>query len=110
MSVVNWIATARDETFAARVAMCLMKAGLDASNEDPGTDNHANRLALAQRHLKAEINSKAVAAAVIASNGTIQGEIDAQPAQHGANVPDGDLQYVVNGLYNMLANAYAANV
>jgi hypothetical protein len=30
--------------------------------------------------------------------------------QKGANIPDGDLQFVINGLVDLLANAWAAAV
>ena len=106
--VLDRIAAARDDAFAARVAMILMKLAIDVANEAPETANHENRVALAHRHLRAEVNSKAVAAAVIASNATIQSTIDGAPGERGANVPDGDLEYVLAGLYDHLANAYAA--
>lgn len=107
MAYLDRIATARDDVFAARCAMILMKIAIDVANEAPETPNHENRVALAYRHLRAEVNSKAVAAAVIASNGTIAGAIDANPADRGASVPDGDIEFVLSGLYNHLANAYA---
>lgn len=108
--VIDRIAAARDEVFSARVAMILMKIALDVANEAPTAPNHANRVALAYRHLKAEVNARAVAAAVIASNATIQATIDSTPAERGANVPDGDLEFVLAGLFDHLANAYAAGV
>lgn len=108
MAIADRIATARNDTFAARVSMILMKLAVDVANEDGGTANHANRLALAQAHFRAGINSKALAAALIANNGTIQATIDGAPELFGSNVPDGDLEFVIAGLYNHFANAYAA--
>lgn len=108
MAVLDQIATARDDTFAARVAMTLMTIGLSAMNEAGATPDHVNRLALAQKHLKGEINSKLVAALLIASNATIQGEINAAPALLGSNVPDGDMLYALTQLYDNIADAYAA--
>lgn len=107
MAVLDYIAAARSDAFAARVAMCLMIAGLNVANEDPATANHANRLAFAQRVLKNEINSKVVAAAAVAYNSTLQATINSAPTQLGANIPDSDLQFVVNGLFDLYANAYA---
>lgn len=107
MAVLDRIATARDDQFAARIAMILMHTCIDVANEDPTTANHANRVAFAGKHLRGQVNCKAVAAAVIASNGTIQSTIDGGPTLLGANVPDGDLEYVIGGLYDHLANAYA---
>jgi hypothetical protein len=107
MAVLDRIATARDDAFAARVAMIMMKLAIDVANEDPGAANHSNRLALAQKHFRAEVNAKALAAAAIASNATIQGAIDGDPAARSSNVPDGDLEFVLAGLLNHFANAYA---
>jgi hypothetical protein len=110
MAVQDRIAAARDESFSARVAFILMKSAVDIANESSGTTNHANRLAFAQRHFKAEVNTKAIAAAVIASNTTIQTTIDGAPSLKGANVSDADLEFVINSLIDNLANAYAAGV
>jgi hypothetical protein len=106
MSVLNQIATARDDTFAARVALLLMKSAINIANEAPATANHANRLTLAQKHFRAQVNCKALAAAVIASNATIQSTIDTSPDLLGSNVPDNDLEFVINGLIDNFANAY----
>lgn len=110
MAVLDRIATARDDTFAARVAMLLMASAINVVNEDPTTANHANRLAFAQRVLKGELNNKVVAAVVIADNATIQSEIDGAPSQLGSNVADNDLTFVINGIFTMLSDAYAAGV
>ena len=108
MAILDRIRTARDETFAARVSMILMKVAIDVANEDGGTTNHANRLAFAAKVIKAEVNNKAVGAACISNNGTMQTTIDADPSLLGSNIPDGDIEFVLGGLYNNLANAYAA--
>jgi hypothetical protein len=108
MAVLDRIATAQDNVFSARVAMILMKLSVAVLTEPGGTTNHANRLKLAQKHLRAEVNVKAVAAAVIASNPTIQSTIDGAPSELGSSVPDADIEFVLTGLYDGLANAYAA--
>lgn len=108
MSVLDRIATARDSIFAARVAMILMTISINVANEAPATPNHTNRLALAQKVLKAMVNNKAIAAACIANNATMQMTIDANPALLGSDVPDADIEFVLSGLYDNLANAYAA--
>jgi hypothetical protein len=108
MAVIDRIATARDDTFAARVSMVLMRLAVDVANEVDTTPNHANRLRLAQAHFRAGINAKALAAAAIANNATLQAAIDGAPAALGANIPDGDLEFVIAGLLNHFANAYAA--
>lgn len=108
MAVLDQIATARDDTFAARVAMCLMVTSVNVANEAALTANHANRLALAQKHIRAQVNVKSVGALVIAYNATIQTAINSAPALRGSNVLDGDLQYAINSLTDQIANAYAA--
>jgi hypothetical protein len=107
MAVADLIGASRDPNFQARIGFLLLKAGLNIANEDPTTDNHANRIAFTNRLLKADVNLGAVTASVVAYNATIQSTIEADPAQLGANVTDGDLEFVVNGLSNILANAYA---
>lgn len=108
MSVLNQIAAARSDEFAARVAMVTMTLAMTVLVEDPETANHANRIIFAQKHLRAEINNKTLAAAVIASNSTIQTTINGAPLLLGSNVPDGDIEFVITGLLNAFANAYAA--
>jgi hypothetical protein len=107
MAVIDRIATARDDVFAARVAMNLMTLCINVMNEDPTTTNHANRLLFAQKHLLGRVNSKLIAAACIANNATLQADIDSQPTQLGANITDSDLQFVISSLYNNFSNAYA---
>lgn len=110
MSALDLIATAQDDTFAARTAMILMEVCINVTNEATTTPNHANRLALAQRHMKAEINTKSVAATMIASNATIQTTIQGAPQLRGSNVPDSDMQFALGGIYDSIANAYAAPI
>lgn len=107
MSVLDRIATARDDLFAARVAMITMTLAIGAVNENVLTPNHANRVTFARLHFKALVNTKSLAAAVIASNATIQNTIDANPALKGSNVPDSDLLFVLTSLYDAFANAYS---
>jgi hypothetical protein len=108
MAILDRIAAARDPSFSSRVAMILMNACAAVTTEDPATANHANRLALALKHIRAEVNSKALAAAVIANNATIQAAIDGTPGSFGASVADSDIESSVTALYDIFANAYAA--
>jgi hypothetical protein len=110
MSSLDLIGAARDDTFAARVAFSLMKSALNTANEDPGTSNHANRLAFAERVLKGEINSKLAAAAVIAYSSGLQTTINATPENKGSDVSDSDLQTAVDALIDLWGNAWAAGV
>jgi hypothetical protein len=108
MAILDLITTARDDTFAARVAMAMMTLAINVCNEDPITSNHVNRLAFAQKHLLGLVNSKNLAAAAIAYNATLQSEIESNPAGLGTTIPDSDLSYVLSSLFNVFANAYAA--
>jgi hypothetical protein len=110
MSALDLVTAARDDTFAARVAFCLMTSALNTANEDPGTSNHANRLAFAERVLKGEINSKLAAAAVIAYSSGVQTTINANPILRGADVADSDLQTAVDAMIDLWANSWAAGV
>lgn len=108
MAIADRIATARDDLFAARVAMLVMKLAVDVANESGATTNHANRLIFAQAVFRAAVNSKALAAAAIANSSSIQASIDASPELLGSNVTDATLDGVISGLLNNFANAYAA--
>lgn len=108
MAVLDRIATARNDEFAARVAMITMKLCVDVANEAGTVTNHTNRIAFAYKMFKATVNAKALAAAVIANNATIQTTIDSSPSLMGSNVPDADLEFVISSMLNNFANAYAA--
>jgi hypothetical protein len=108
MAVLDYIATAADATFAARVAMVLMTLAINVTNEDPTTANHANRIAFAQMHMRGLINCKLLGAGSIAYNTTLQSEIESNPGLLGASIPDSDLTYVISSIYNNFADAYAA--
>lgn len=107
MAALDLIAAARDDAFGARIAFCLMVAALNVANEDPATTNHSNRLAFSKRVLTGGVNAKLIAAAAIGYNATLQTTINGDPSQKGANIPDSDLQFVVNSLFDLESNAWA---
>jgi hypothetical protein len=95
----NFWATRAGAQYERWLGACL-KAAYDVLNEDPGTENHADRLTWANVILGGD--DAATAAKVyahmkyaIASNATIQGNPD------GAS--DNDIQFVVNSQLNTLA-------
>lgn len=108
MSALDQIAAARDATFSARVAMLALRSAVFVGNEDPATEDHAARLAWANAVLRAELNNKHFAAAVIASNPTISAAIDADPGARGSNVPDGDIEFVINSILAAFGRALLA--
>jgi len=78
----------------------LIKKSWDVLNEDAGTSNHGNRLALAKKVLvdpPAYIEKYWL---FYMSNDTVQANMDASP--------DNDLLYVVSDLLDEVANAEAA--
>jgi len=92
---------ATDEAHALRkqVAVALFQAAVAVVNEDPGTENHAQRLHWARGLLVANdgpVTEAAVAVWKVLENATIQ----ANPA----SATDNDVQFVVNGLVDTLAN------
>lgn len=108
MAVLDQIATARDDVFASRVAMSLMLACITVANESGLTANHTNRMVLVNRHIKALVNTKAVAAVIIANSTAMQTAIDGTPLARGSNITDADLNAACVSLFNTLANAHAA--
>jgi len=106
MAILDQIAAARDPSFSSRVAMILMNQSLAVLAEDPATTNHANRLAFAEKHFRAEINCKTLAAAVIANDPSIQGQINTSPSSFGSVVADADIATNVTALFDTFATAY----
>lgn len=82
--------------FLYQVAGACMVAARDIINEDPGTENHANRIIWANA---ARINPDGAAITMLISvldNATIAADV--------ANATDNDVQFVVNSLINTFAN------
>jgi hypothetical protein len=78
----------------------LIRSSWNVVNENPGTTNHANRLALAQ---KIVLDSKAMNDkyyALLLSNGDIQ--------TNGEASNDALIEYVADVLYNTIADIEAA--
>jgi hypothetical protein len=108
MPALDLIAAARNDQFAARVMMVAYKVAQNVASEDPGTANHGQRSAYAQRIIRGDDNPKSIAAHVIASNPTISATIENNPGQYGANVPDGDLEFALASIWTARALAFAA--
>jgi hypothetical protein len=105
MAALDLIAAARSEAFSARVAFLALKAAIAVAYEDPATGQHAARVAWANRVLRGDVNNKQLAAAVIASNSTIAGEINGATSALGSNVPDGDIEFALASLVTALGVA-----
>jgi hypothetical protein len=98
------IAAASDPTFYTRVAFIALKAAQNVANEDPGTANHANRLAYAGRVLTGADKASLLALHIAASNPTIAGTLE---TGGGDAVPDGDIEFAMGEIWDARANAYA---
>ena len=86
-----------DGPFTNRLQMAVWIAACDIIIEAPGTVNHAARLAWANKQLKGEMDNDKmrIVAIRVSANASI--------GSQGANAPDADIQFVVNGLINELA-------
>src|SRR5262245_6711179 len=78
MAAQDLITAARDDTYASRVAMIQLKVGQNVASEDPGTANHAERIAYAYYVIRGAENPKMVAAHVNSQPG-ISVQIEADP-------------------------------
>jgi hypothetical protein len=104
MSTKDIIAAASNPTYYTRVAFIALKAAQNVANEDPGTANHANRVAYAGRVLTGADKALLIALHIAASNGTIAATLE---SGGGDAVPDGDLEYAMGQIWDARANAYA---
>lgn len=86
-------------SFIARVNYAVMVAAVAVAAEDPATPSHATRVVFANTIITGGRASGAVDA--VLANPTIAAESDS--SQRGENIPDGDLQFAVNSLFNALA-------
>jgi hypothetical protein len=106
MSAEDLIRVARDDTYAARVAMLQLIVAQQVAAEDPATANHFNRANYASIVIAGRENPKLVASHVN-TNPSISQTIAADPAALGANVPDGDIQFTLATIWDARANAFA---
>jgi hypothetical protein len=107
MAAIDQIAAARDDEFAARVAMIIFKVAQAVATEDASTPHHAERLDYAFRNITGDENPKLVAAHVISSNPTIAAAIDAEPELKGSNVPDADIEFALASIWDARSLAFA---
>lgn len=105
MAAVDWIATARNDEFSARVLFLATKTAQNVSSEDPATQDHTVRANYAGRIIRGTDNPKMIATHVISSNASIQATITSDPAKYGSNVPDGDIEFALASIWT--ARAYA---
>lgn len=107
MSAEDLIRAARDDVYASRVAMIQLKVAQNVASEDPGTANHAERIAYAGRVIRGDENPKMVASHVNSQPG-IAVQIEADPSKLGANVPDADIEFTLAAIWDARSLAFAA--
>ena len=83
----------------ARFEAAFVSAAWDVINEDPGTTNHTNRIALAKQILLEPAVFTKKYYRLFMSNATIQTNMDTST--------DNDVQSVVNSFLDQIANAEA---
>lgn len=95
MTILQAVAAAKGEPdFRDRVEFYTVKAAIAATTESTGTALHTERVALA-RSILLSPGSKVTAFALgVITNSTIMSY-----ASHSL-VPDGDIEFVVNSIYN----------
>ena len=85
-----------------RSQIAIESAAYDVINEDAGTANHANRIIWANTALNNPEKLTSVEMSLIVQNPTI--------AAAGDDATDSDIQFVVNGLIDPIANGLASGI
>ena len=98
MSLLASRKLAQDQAFQDRVRVAVVTAAVNVLAEDPAAPNHAARFSFASRVLMGPGPWGAIIAEAVAVNTTIAAEASA-----GDEIPDGDIQFVVNGLVDAYA-------
>jgi hypothetical protein len=98
------IVTNQPLEFQSRVNYAMCVAAINVYSEGTGVTGHAARAAFAVRVLSGNYNIAAVCFGVM-TNPTIAGEAVYQQPANGNGVPDTDIQFAVNSIWNALAGA-----
>lgn len=91
-----------DATFRRRVSYALTVAAISAYNEAGTTPGHTLRAAFATKVLASQFDLHGAVLGVL-TNSTIAAE--ANSATVGNGVPDSDIQFAINSIFNALAGA-----
>jgi hypothetical protein len=89
---------AQNQLFQDRVRVAVVTAAVNLLAEDTATPNHNRRASFANRVLMGPGPWGAIIAEAVAVNTTIAGK-----AADGTDIPDDDIQFVVNGLVDAYA-------
>lgn len=99
-SILGQIATQPD--FQSRVAVALNSAAVSVYSESTSTTGHVARALYATKVLTGQYNLHAACFGVLV-NSTIQSE--AVQGTVGNAIPDSDIQFQINSIWNALAGA-----
>ena len=106
MAATDLISTASNEEFSGRVMMIAFEVAQNVASEDPATADHDARMNYAEIIFRGDDKPNLMAAHVISSNPTIAAAIAAEPALHGSNVPDGDIEFALASIWTARALAF----
>jgi hypothetical protein len=97
---------ANETEFQQRVEYAMSVAAANVYSENTSTTGHATRAAFANKVLAGNYNIKSACFGVL-SNPTIAAEatIPASGPPAGNSIPDADIQFAVNSLWNAFAGA-----
>lgn len=98
MSLLTQYTLARDPVFQSRIKMAAVIAAIAVINESPLVQNHNARYSYAVRVLSGSVNFITKLSYLVVTNATI-----AATAPTGENATDGDIQFVVNSLWDILS-------
>lgn len=94
---------ANDSRFQSRCMQAALDAAINVMAEDPGTASHLKRAQYAEAIINGAVNPVSIARAVL-SNSTIAGESDVTQILTTDAIPDSDIQFAVNSVFNALAD------
>ena len=100
-SALTMRAITRESIFQDRITFLAVKAAIAVMAELNTVTNHAERVVYAKKILDGSANMDLYTLAV-ATNSTIQNEATQTPAD-GFNVPDADIEFAVNSLFDAMA-------
>lgn len=105
MSTTDIINAANDPVFYTRVSYISLKVAQNVASEDPGTENHANRVEYSSAIFRGDDNAALLSMHIAASNPTIAATLE---TEGGDAVPDGDIEFAMATIWDARSNAYVA--
>ena len=95
----------KEADFQNRVQYALFVAAVNVSSEDPNTLGHSQRITYANRVLNGNVNLPSVCNMVLTNPSIAQEAVPTASGQASTDnsIPDGDIQFTVNSLWNALS-------